>query len=123
MTQTEMGPCFYTTTFAARKWRDAQRFPAGVLVPAVKTVPDFDPGHTFVVHELVRAGDPITLYSTKKIPTTKDLILRNKVYLPSLQVKVLRNGMWTTIFVTVELEFWSRTVCKMGRRSTCSVFW
>ena len=38
----------------ARKWRDVQRLPAMSLAPAVGTVPDFDPGHTFVVHELVR---------------------------------------------------------------------
>ena len=62
----------------ARKWRDAQRLPAGVSAPAVGTVPDFDPGHTFVVHELVRAGDPITLHSTKKIPTAKALMKKKE---------------------------------------------
>ena len=68
------GVLFMPDHWQARKWRDAQRLPAGVSAPAVGTVPDFDPGHTFVVHELVRAGDPITLHSTKKIPTAKALI-------------------------------------------------
>ena len=58
----------------ARKWRRAVTLPAGSLVPAVVTIPGFDPGHTFIVHENVRAGDPITLYSTRSIPKAKALI-------------------------------------------------
>jgi hypothetical protein len=52
----------------ARKWRLPQALPAGRLTKSmVVPVGGLDVGHGFVVHELVRAGDPITLYSTKKI--------------------------------------------------------
>ena len=66
------GVLFMPDHWQARKWSDAQRLPAGILAAAVGTIPDFDPGHTFVVNELVRAG--ITLYSTQKIPTAKAYI-------------------------------------------------
>ena len=66
------GVFFMPDHWQARKWSDVQRLPAGILAPAVGTIPDFDPGHTFVVNELVRAG--ITLYSTQKIPTAKAYI-------------------------------------------------
>jgi hypothetical protein len=51
-----------------RKWRQAVRLPAGTLIPAVGTIPGFDPGHTFVVNEDVPAGGPITLYCNNDIP-------------------------------------------------------
>ena len=58
----------------SKKWRQSIRFPPGSLIPAVGTIPGFDPGHTFVVHEDVPAGGAITLYNTTKISATDALI-------------------------------------------------
>jgi len=58
-----------------KKWRRPIDLPHGEFVPDINryTTPGFDPGHSFVVREHVRAGDAISIYNTREIPKAQAL--------------------------------------------------